>query len=81
MAASNNKSGGKPSGSRARSVGAAGSMHPNGAILNSDDSAEWLARRKNFDDWKDKRKKKALTMDKVVRSMYANSPSHNGMDK
>lgn len=36
-----NRSGSRPAGSRARSVGPAGNMHPNGAILGDNDDSMW----------------------------------------
>jgi len=51
MANANKGAGSKPTGSRARSVGAAGHMNPVGAIL---DDADFIMkrRRSNFDMWK-----------------------------
>lgn len=67
-----NKGGGRPTGSRARSVGAAGGGMPNGAIL--DDTAEVMAMRKQrFKAWAEGYRKQNLPSQDVCFD-YSKSP-------
>jgi len=71
------KSGGKPSGSRARSVGAAGGGHPNGAIL--DDTAEVMAERsQRFKAWAKGYRDQRLKPNPKLVMLYDKSPSPDG---
>ena len=71
---SNSGKGGKPSGSRARSVGAAGGSQPNGAIL--DDTAEVLAMRsQRFKAWAKGYRDQKLKPNAKLEMIYDKSPS------
>lgn len=70
MAAGKSNGGSRPTGSRARSVGAAGNMHPNGGVL--DDQADVLAMRKQrFRAWADGHTKAKLKENPWI-AMYRN---------